>query len=658
MVRKLYKFDQITLEPQTRSLKRGLENIDLAYLPATILEILLKAAPDPVNKEDLKRLAWDLPYVDDTNLRSAIAELRSALGDHGKKRGTKTEFAIIGTRKKLGYYIIPAVSVVEDEPASDVHAVNTPPEPPSDDEAVQPNEVSVQTPIPAARKRLKLVAGLAIASVCLLLVALYLKGFSSRGASLTKSVAVLNFQTMGGESDLAFEEGMTEAIIVRLKRIKQVRVLPLVAVRPYRGGTKVPQVVGRELKVDAVLEGHIEKTVDKTRVTVHLVDSQSGSDLWSEVFDEPTSHRFEIEDNIATRVAQKIKPSLTGQEKILLSKHDTENEDARRFYDLGRAAWSTRTTAGLTQSIKYFEQAITADPNYARAYVGLADSYAQRSSFGFAVNAPRAGMPKARQAIDKALAIDSELAEAHATAGFIAFVYDWDLTAAQQHFQRAIELDPSYHTSHQWYAHYLIASGKPDEALDEIRRAQGIVQNVPIISATEIWILYYARRYDEAIEIGRSQVSDKLQNFGPAHVFLGFAYEEKKMYKEAISEFQKSIKPDDLQAVPLACLGHAYAVSGQRDKAQAILQELKNPDTEKYPFVSAFLIAVIYIGLGDKENAMFWLEKAEAEKSGWLVELNVDPRFDPLHAEPRFQALLNRVKQPKSPQSSEAKTTH
>ncbi|MBI3948864.1 MAG: tetratricopeptide repeat protein [Acidobacteria bacterium] len=329
--------------------------------------------------------------------------------------------------------------------------------------------------------------------------------------------------------------------------------------------------------------------------------------------------------------------TLTGAEKRQLTKRFTENIEAYQAYLKGRYFWNKRTREGLKKGIEYFQQAIEKDPSYASAYSGLSDSYAlvvlQEAL------SPNEGFPKARAAAERALEIDETLAEAHTSLAFVRQAYDWDWLSAETEFKRAIKLNPSYATGHHWYAMYLTAMERFDEAITEIKRAQELDPVSLVINTNVGVVLYFARQYDQAIEQLRNTL-DMDPSFVWARIYLGLSYEQKGQWPEAIAEFRKARLLDETPVIS-AALGHAYAMAGRGREVEEVLAELKRLSQQRY--VSPYSVAIIYTSLGGKDQAFEWLQKAYEGRSVGLYRLKVEPRLDSLRSDPRFQDLLRRI---------------
>jgi TolB-like protein/Tfp pilus assembly protein PilF len=451
-----------------------------------------------------------------------------------------------------------------------------------------------------------------------------------------ESVAVLPFINEGGDSDADYlSDGMTESLINNLSRLTSLKVMSRNSVFHYkaRGGQNDhadAQRVGRELGVQAVLTGRIAQRGEELLVSVELSDARDNRHLWGERYRRPFSDLFAVQEEIAREIAEKLRLRLTGEEEQRLSKRETENPEAYRLYLKGRYHWNKMTMEGVQKGIAYFEQAIEKDPHYALAYAGLVDCYNYL------------GKPtEAKQAAEQALHLDETLGEARASLAFFRFLYDWDWAGAEREFKRAIELSPNYAQAHHWYAIFLGNLGRPDEAISEAQLAQELDPLSLLNNLTVGLVLYMARHYDRALE-ELTKTLEMDANFLPVHSSLGAVYLQQGRYDQAITEYQKVMEfvGDNVTAAAAvkANIGHIYAVSGRRRKATQILNDLlKQPDG------FSFLIAELYAGLGESDQAFAWLNKACDEHNLQIVSLKVLPTLDSLRRDPRFADLLRRV---------------
>ena len=479
--------------------------------------------------------------------------------------------------------------------------------------------------------------------VCVLaLIGLALAIFSSRPApprAPIKSIAVLPFKPLGTEGrDEALELGMADTLIAKLSNIREIDVRPISAVHKYTGLGQDAVGAGREQRVDAVLDGHVQKAGEKVRITVRLLRIGDGASLWADKFDAEITDIFAVQDLISERVAAALAVTLAGGERERLIKHHTENAEAYQLYLKGRYHLSRLTDDGFLKGRDFFQQARDRDPNYALAYAGLADAYHRLS--GWNALAPKDGFPRAREAALKAIELDEGLAEAHTALGVVKFLYDWDFVGAEGEFKRAVEINRSSSDARQMYGLYLSAMGRFDEALVEMRRAQELDPlSLEKVAGTGD-ILYQQRHYDHAIEQYRRALEME-PNSGFAHWALGNVYVHKGMYEEAIAEYQKAIPLSGDSPDELASLGNAYALSGKRREAQAVIDDLKERSKRRY--ISPTIIAFIYAGLSEKDEAFAQLDKAYDGRDFILVFLKVDPTFDRLRSDPRFAELVRRV---------------
>ena len=458
---------------------------------------------------------------------------------------------------------------------------------------------------------------------------LYLK--PSRQTEI-KTVAVLPLKSLDASDDQSLGLKLADALILRLGRLQQIVVRPTRAVQGYEGKALDPIAAGREQEVDAVLDGSFQRAGERLRVRVQLLRVSDGRQLWAGTFDERSADPFFIQDALAEQTARAIVPQLAGAERQLVTRRDTENAEANRLYTEGRYHWNRRNIDGLKKSVIFFEKAIELDPNYARAYAGLADSYSVMSDFD--ILSPTAAYPKVKGAALRALAIDDTLAEAHTALAMIKASYEWDWRGAEQAFQRAIQLNPNYATAHQWYSEYLTAMGRHEEALAEIHRAHELDPLSLIIRSVEAWVWYHARDYDRMLA-QCEKVLEMDPNFSLAYAYIGCAYERKGMYQEAIEANQKRValmKGNDSSIVA----SRPSPPSGAEDYWRKRFEVLK-------PISASFDAAEAFAQLGEADRAIAMLEQSYAEHTYRLMYLKVHPNLDPLRADPRFQSLLRRT---------------
>ncbi len=491
-------------------------------------------------------------------------------------------------------------------------------------------------------KRHKLVVAIALAILIGFggLFAYYLR---TRNISTSiDSIAVLPFENKSNAADTDYlSDGLAESLIYRLSQLPNLKVSPTSSVMRYKGKETDVKAVAAELGVSAVLTGRIAQRGDDLTISVELVDVRNKQLLWGEQYARKMSDLLTTQREIAAEIVQKLRLRISGNNEKGLTKHYTENNEAYQLYLKGRFYWNKRTEDGMQKSLEYFQQAIERDPNFALAYSGLADAYDLLAAPDAAGGMPaNEAMPKTKAAALKALEIDDGLAEPHVSLAHVKYYYDRDWVGAEREYKRAIELNPNYPTAHQWYAVYLMSAGRFDEALAENRRAQELEPLSLPINMTLGWVLLSAREYDQSIEqLRRTLEMDP--NFILTHHRLGLVYEQKGMYDEAIAEFRQVLSLSGGKPLGVAPLAHAYALSGKRAEAQKTLAELQKLSEQHY--VSPASIAIIYVALGDKDQAFAWLEKADRERDGLLARLRVDPRFDSLRSDSRYADLARRI---------------
>jgi eukaryotic-like serine/threonine-protein kinase len=453
------------------------------------------------------------------------------------------------------------------------------------------------------------------------------------------SVAVLPLVNVGADPNAEYlSDGITESLINSLSRLSDLKVMSRSSVFRYKGKETDPKAVGRELGVQAVVTGRLVQRGDTISISLELVDARDNSHLWGDQYNTKLSEIIAVQGEMAKDISKNLRLKLTGEEKRRLTQRYTDNIAAYQLYLKGRYAWNKRTAEELRRSAEHFQQAIDLDPSYALAYAGLADSYNMLADYS--VLPPKEAFPRAEAAASKALEIDDTLAEAHTSLAFVKMAYDGDWAGADREFRRAIELNPNYATAHQWYASYLVMTRRFEESITEMKRAQALDPLSRIINANLGLHYYYARQYDQAIEQLHKTI-DLNPDFGLAYFYLGRPLLQKGMRNEAIAELQKARALSGEDPETIAELGYAYGVAGRRAEAQAVLRELDGLSKRRY--VLPYFIATIHTGLGDKDQAFAWLEKAYAESHPGLALVNVDPKFDTLRSDPRFNELLRRI---------------
>ena len=629
-------FGEFTLDLDRALLLKNGHEVKLRPKSFEALKYLVEHPGRVVSKGELIQAIWPDTFVTDDSLVQCLRDVRLALGSEGQR--------FIKTSPRRGYIFDADVTSA----STRSNGLN---------EATPIDRVIVVGDVPKAalredtshiefgslhQSRWKLNAKWLVTSILFLGVAALVSYFwLSRGSRNPKqpstipdvhSVAVLPFRPIDGNSnDEYLGLGMADTLINKLSKVHQIVIRPTSAIRKYSETDQDPVAVGHEQRVDAVLEGSIQKSGGQLRVTARLLNAQDGSTFWAGQFDEKLTDIFAVEDSIADQLTRTLALKLSSDEQHRLDKRDTENLEARQAFLKGRYFWEKRTPEGLGKALGFFEQSLQLDPNYALAYTGLADCYV--ALWGTGVKPASEMGEKIRAAAHRALELDDTLGQAH-TDMACYYTLEYDLQAAEREHTRANELSPNYPTAHLWYGYLLQALGRQEENLAERKRAQELDPLNLSINNGIANAIFHLGHYKEAEE----QLQKTLElnpDYEPAHSSLGGVYFQQGRYREAIAEFQKGHDRDDLAFV--------YAVSGKKPEAHKELAELLKAQA-KHDYGSACSIALIYVGLGDKDKAIEWLEKAYRQHEPSLLFIKVDQRFiSNLGSDPRFQGLLKRV---------------
>ncbi len=463
--------------------------------------------------------------------------------------------------------------------------------------------------------------------------------YYGRGSSSQiESIAVMPFVNEGGNAEVEYlSDGMTETLISSLSNLPNLNVKPRSSVFRYKGMETDHQTIGKELNVQAVLNGRVVQRGQDISLFVELINIPLDKVIWSQQYNRKQSDLVVLQSDIARDVSGKLRVKLSGADEQKLLKSYTSNPEAYQLYLRGRHDWNKFSLEGLTKSTSFFERAIQIDPNYALAYSGLADSYV---NLGVDFVSPKETMPKAKIAALQAIALDDSLAEAHSSLGSYKLFFEWDTYGAEQEYRKAIVLDPNYANARHFYSHCLQFSGREAEALREMKTAVQLEPLSTFNNAELGWAYYLARQHDASIT--QSQKTLELEpGFGYAYFVIGLAYNGKKMYPEAIVSLEKglALTPDWLELQGL--LAYAHAGAGDRLQAQAILTKALN--TSDGGYINEVIVSSVYAALGDNDNAIAWLERGYRERCSWMKWISIEPSLDKLRPDPRFQDLVRRV---------------
>jgi TolB-like protein/DNA-binding winged helix-turn-helix (wHTH) protein len=628
--RPLVRFGIFEVDLRTRELRKRGVKIKLQEQPFLVLETLLDRPGELVTREELRRKIWPADTTVDFELgvNTAVNRLRLALGDSAENS------RYVETLPRRGYRFIAPI-VMEAEAARG----------------------KLPPPLAASRRGPRQskwwsapLAGAALITLAAVAIGLDVGGlrqrlFGTPGPPPIRSLAVLPLQNLSGDpSQEYFADGMTDELITELGKIGALRVISRTSVMQYKGAQRPLPQIGRELNVEAVVEGSVVRSGDRVRITAQLIYAPRDQHLWAESYEGDLRNILNLQSDVARAIADQIKIKLTPEERARVSGERPVNPEAYDLFLKGMNAAGQSSDPSV--AIKYFQQATEKDPGFARAHTELADLYNHLGNGELL--SPQETYPWARTAALRALAVNETLSAPHDALAWTKFRYDWDWSGADKEFKRALELDPNDAQTHADYFGYLILMGRFGEAGAQIKRAQELN---PLYLPYHVGVadLYYcSRQYDRAI----AQLRETIQIFhlepelaGP-HTLLGKSYKEKGMFEEAIAEDRKAAALPllgEYRGTPLylALLGNAYGAAGKRAEALNTLQQLKDLSKQKY--VSPYDLALVYLGLGDKRQTFMWLDKAYRARSNEMSNLKQDPIFDSLRSDRRFQDLLQRM---------------
>jgi TolB-like protein/DNA-binding winged helix-turn-helix (wHTH) protein/Flp pilus assembly protein TadD len=629
------RFGIFEADLRTGELKKRGVRIRLQEQPFQVLAVLMARPGELVTREELRGRLWTADtFVDfDHGLNKAINKIREALGDSAESP------RFVETVARRGYRFIADVAVADLETAP----VDTRP-PSSSADPVEPDRrglPGVAEMAVAARargwQRTLTIAGFVLGLATVILVGRLLQ---LRGSSPPiRSVAVLPLDNLSGDpSQEYFADGMTDQLIATLGQISALRVISRTSVMGYKGALKPLPQIARELNVDAVIEGSITRSGGRVRITARLIDAAVEKHLWAQSYDGDVRDTLALQSRVARAIAEEIRVNVQPKEQAALKNVKAVNPDAYEAYLKGRYFWNKRSVESLKRAKEYFDEAVAKAPDYAQAYSGLADTYALLGDWQYGVMASKQALPAAKAAAIKALELDDTLGEAHNSLGFALSGFDWDWPSAEKEFRRAIDLNPGYATAHHWYAWHLILMGRHADAIAEMRTARSLDPLSLIINADLAEILLIAHFYDESMQQSRKTI-EMDPDFALAHNQLAEAYLQQQKHEDAIAEFKKAVQLSAGSPICTANLARAYASSGRSADAKQLLTDLKKGANAAYS--NAAEIAMVYGALGDKAQAMAWLEKGYGERFNPGVLLR--PGFDSMRADPRFQDMLSRV---------------
>jgi TolB-like protein/DNA-binding winged helix-turn-helix (wHTH) protein/Tfp pilus assembly protein PilF len=624
-----FRFGAFELDAATGELRKGGVLLKLQPQPSRVLELLVKRAGQLVTREEIQRCLWKgSTFVDfEHGINFSINQIRGALADDAERP------RYVETLPRRGYRFI---APVEDGEQGRV--------------VVQPK------PVRGLRNLPTFVGLFGIIGIAAVLLGTNILDWRNRlfvhaAKPRIQSLAVLPLANLSGDPDQEyFADGMTEALITELGKTNVPRVISRQSVMQYKDSKKPLEEIARELNVDAMLEGTIERSGDRVRVTVHLDRASPEGQVWASAYERNARDILSLQDEIARTVIDEIQVKLTSQERTRLSNPRPVNPDAYADYLRGRAVLAggpaslsklARKTEYSDQDVQtaiaYFKSAIDKDPDYAQAYAGLADAHILLGHPGWGGHSPKETLSDAKEAATTALKLDPSLAEAHFSLAQ-TLQYDWNWPEAEKEYKLALRLNPNFVNAHLEYARFVQAMGRNDEALAHMEYADELDPLNIAVKETKAWVTYAARQYDAALP--------QFENLGDEGGLL-HVYREKGMYAEAMASKERWIATHPSQArdpYALAVWASIYGLQGRIAEAEALIKELK--ETARHHYVSGFFFAEAYVGLGQKDQAITWLERAYEDHDEWMVFSNSYPGLDRLRSDPRFQALMHRMNFP------------
>jgi TolB-like protein/DNA-binding winged helix-turn-helix (wHTH) protein/Flp pilus assembly protein TadD len=635
------EFGRYQLLPKRRELHAGGERVRLGSRAFDVLMVLTEARGALVTKDEILARVWPGTVVEENNLVVQIATLRKALGE---------DRDFIRTEPGRGYRFMAEVrspgSEAEAQIGPDAATIGAAPDEPAgpaSDGPARPAASDLGDLADAGgsspRLPVRSIYAFGFGLIVIAALSFWVLYSHSSGSSIIRSLAVLPLQNLSTDpSEDYFADGMTDELITGLGQISALRVISRTSVMTYKGVRKPLPQIARELDVDAIVEGTVLRSGDRVRITAQLIQVPADKHLWAHSYEENLRDTLALQNRVARAIAEQIRVTLNRKEQAALESAKVVNPEAYEAYLKGRYFWNRRTGDGLKKAIDYFNLAIAKDPNYAEAYTGLADAYALSGDWEYGILSPDDAFPKAKVAADQAVTLDDSLAEAHTSLAFVLDLYDWDWAAAETEYKRAIALNPGYATAHHWYAWHLIVTGRSTEGIAELKKAESLDPLSLIISADLADALCIARRYDDSVQQSRKTL-EMDPNFAVAHYELGQTYTQQHLGDQAVAEFRRAIELSGSNPTFESNLGYAFAVSGRREEATKIVENLEE-QLKRHSGIEAN-IALIYVGLGDNEQAMVWLNKARQARFNPSILLR--PAFEPLWADSRFQDLLRAM---------------
>jgi TolB-like protein/DNA-binding winged helix-turn-helix (wHTH) protein len=624
---RVLRFGAFEVDLRAGELRKNGIKVKLQEKPFLVLAMLLEHGNDLVTRDELREKLWPADtFVDfDHSLGTGIAKLRQALGDSAQNP------RFVETVASRGYRFIAPVTRVNQgaEPASVVDV----PQPP-----FEPQQVSGRPRQLTGSVTAGLLGGALLVGILLYLDVGGAREWLRRHSNHpVHSLAVLPLQNLSGDpTQEYFADGMTEQLITDLARLPNIQVISRTSVMQYQGTKKPLPQIGRELNVDAVVEGSVTRSGPRVLVTAQLLDARTDQHLWAQSYERDLNDVLILQSELSRAIAGEIQVKLTPQQQSNFGRAAQIDPDVQEAYLQGRYHLNKGDKAEIRKAIEYFQHALGKDPRDARSYAGLADSYIALDDF---YEAPWETMPKAREAARKAVELDGNLAEAHTSLGAVHFLYDWDWPAAEKEIKQAIQLNPGSAEAHMWYAGFLAQMDRVGEAASEIKRAEALDPLSLSVHVQAGWVFYLARNDDEALSEWHKAL-DLEPGFAVVHSAIWAAYLQKSDFRKVVAALPKEAMGDE-NTLNLAALAGSYAAAGEKSEAERAIARLKA--ISKHRYVCPYEMGTAHAALGKKDEAIDWLRKAYQVRSSCMPDLRTDPRLDVLRSDPRFQELLESL---------------
>jgi TolB-like protein/DNA-binding winged helix-turn-helix (wHTH) protein/tetratricopeptide (TPR) repeat protein len=621
--RGILRFDVFELDLESLELRQRGQRVSLAPQAFRVLAMLASRPKQVLKREEIQKQIWNGTFVDfEHGINKAIRQIRASLGDDADAP------RFVETLPRLGYRFVADVSQPDEGDAPPALVETAPSE-----------------PLPAIVVRPRARSIFLLAGVALVIIGAVSAGWRGRilatiAGDPIRSLAVLPLENLSGDAaEDYFADGITEELTTDLARTGDLRVISHTSAMKFKNSGKTLPEIGRELNVDAAVEGAVMRSGNRTRITVQLIRTRTDAHLWADTWDQDLGEVLAIPEAVTLGIASRIRtrlnaPGLPGGSPRVVS------PAVRDAWLKGRYQWNKRTRDGLELSLRYFEEAVAKDTGYAAAYAGMADAYSTLGAAGYDVLPESEAMKKARASAERALQLDDTLSGAHASLAFVAYSYDWDWKRAERELKRALELDPNNATAHQWYSEYLTIRGRWSQATAQAEAALALDPLSPIIRENRSRPYYYSHDFERAITYSKKALAED-PDFAISHMRLGRAYAAESRYAEAATEFQRFSDLSAGSTLAIASLANLRARQGDRNEALRLLGELHGIAARKY--VPAYQFALVYAGLGDSEHTLQSLQKAYEERADYLLYLKSDPLFDNLRKEQRFRELERAI---------------